>query len=163
MLLFILFVLVPIIEISLLIEVGDAIGGFNTIALILLTAFVGATLVRRQGVRTLQAAQLKMAQGQPPGKEMISGIMLFIAGILFVIPGFFTDALAILLLLPPVQLAVGIWFIKRMQIRATSHASFRQEFKYQKPDEGQVFDAEYEEKKESLEQIKEQQPDNSEK
>ncbi|MCO4321171.1 FxsA family protein [Aliidiomarina quisquiliarum] len=161
MYLFILFVLVPIIEISLFIQVGEAIGGLSTIALIILTAFVGAALVRSQGIRTLQSAQLKMAQGLPPGKEMMSGLMLFIAGILFVTPGFFTDGLAILLLLPPVQLAVGTWFIKRLQVR-TTHAGFRQEFTHRETGESHVYEAEYEEKKEPLDQIKEQRPEDRE-
>ncbi len=162
MFLFVLFILVPIIEISLLIQVGQAIGGLSTIALIVLTAFIGATLVRRQGLRTLQTAQLKMAQGQPPGKEMLSGLMLFIAGILFVTPGFFTDALAVLLLLPPVQVAVGAWLLKKIQIR-TVQSGFRQEFtQHHRPNEGDVYDAEYEEKHEWREKIDDERNKNKE-
>ncbi|WP_157980751.1 FxsA family protein [Aliidiomarina taiwanensis] len=147
MFLLILFIIVPIIEISLLIEVGDAIGGFNTILLIILTAFVGAALVRRQGIRNLQAAQLKLAQGQPPGKEVLSGIMLFFAGVLFVTPGFFTDAVAVLLLFPPVQMAVGLWVVKKLQMRSVhTQTHFRQSFGQRERDHSNVFDAEYEEK-----------------
>lgn len=159
MFLFILFVLVPIIEISLFIQVGQAIGGFNTIALIILTAFIGATLVRRQGLRTLQTAQLKMAQGQPPGQEMLSGLMLFVAGLLFVTPGFFTDALAVLLLLPPVQQMAGLWLMERMQVK-TMQSGFRQEFTQQRPNEGDVFEAEYEEKSEPSKKIADEQEKN---
>ena len=80
--LFFLFAVMPIIEIALLIEVGDRIGGWPTIGLVILTAAVGAALVRMQGVATLFQARRKLDMGQIPGQEMVEGLMLAIAGVL---------------------------------------------------------------------------------
>ena len=86
--LLLLFIVMPIAEISLLLQVGDLIGGWNTVGLIVVTAFVGAYLVRQEGISTLQTAQAKLAQNQVPGKEMMEGMLLVIAGVLLVTPGF---------------------------------------------------------------------------
>lgn len=99
-LLFMIFIVVPITEIAVLIEVSDQLGGLTTFALVIFTAAVGASLVRSQGVQTLISAQQKMQQGQQPGQEVIEGIMLAVAGIMLVTPGFVTDFLGLLLLLP---------------------------------------------------------------
>ncbi|MEQ3652507.1 MAG: FxsA family protein, partial [Glaciecola sp.] len=80
--LFILFAVLPILEIMLLINVSDNIGGWNTFALVLITAFLGAYFVRREGTATLQDVQVKMAQGQMPGKELSEGLLLLVAGVL---------------------------------------------------------------------------------
>ncbi|WP_157957907.1 FxsA family protein [Aliidiomarina celeris] len=122
--LFVLFVVMPVIEIAVLIQVGSVLGALNTIALLILTAVVGASLVRSQGLRALQNAQLKMSQGVLPGRELASGLMIFIAGIMFITPGFVTDLFALLLLLPPVQAILGVWLLKRLQAQGT-HTQFR--------------------------------------
>ncbi len=80
--LFILFALLPILEIALLINVGSVIGGWNTVGLVLLSAFIGAYFVKREGVSTLQTAQEKMQRNEVPGKELVEGLMLVVAGIL---------------------------------------------------------------------------------
>ena len=98
--LFLIFLLVPIIEIYLLIQVGDVIGAGWTIFLVVATAFIGAGLLRMQGLATLHDAQRKMAQGELPATAMIEGVMLLIAGALLLTPGFFTDTVGFLLLLP---------------------------------------------------------------
>ena len=98
--LFFFFVVMPIAEIMLLIEVGDHIGGLNTVALVILTAIVGAALLRQQGLDTLLKANQKMAQGQIPIKEMLQGIMLAVGGALLLTPGFITDAIGFICLLP---------------------------------------------------------------
>lgn len=99
-LLFIIFIIIPVVEITVLIEVGEQLGAFPTVALVILTAAVGASLVRSQGLQTLMSAQKKMQQGQQPGQEVIEGVMLAIAGIMLVTPGFVTDFLGLVLLLP---------------------------------------------------------------
>jgi len=99
-LLFIIFIIIPVVEITVLIEVGEQLGAFPTVALVILTAAVGASLVRSQGLQTLMNAQSKMQQGQQPGQEVIEGVMLAIAGIMLVTPGFVTDFLGLVLLLP---------------------------------------------------------------
>lgn len=101
--LFLLFLFMPVIEIWLIIEVGFAIGAGWTIALILFTAFVGVTLLRQQGFSTLFRARQKMDEGQIPAHEMLEGLMLAFAGALMLTPGFVTDAIGFLLLLPPVR------------------------------------------------------------
>ena len=98
--LFLLFVIMPIMEIAVLIHVGDIIGGWNTVLLVILSAMIGAYLVKREGVATLAQAQVKIAQGQVPAEEIGAGLLLLIAGVLLVTPGFITDILGLLLTLP---------------------------------------------------------------
>ncbi|MCO4784618.1 FxsA family protein [Marinomonas atlantica] len=118
-----LFILVPIVELSVLIQVGSKIGSFTTIALVFLTAIIGVTLIRRQGFATSMKAQEKMRRGELPASEMAEGIMLAFAGVCLLIPGFVTDALGALLLITPFRQAVAarvsLDFLKnRMNMRA---------------------------------------------
>ena len=110
--LFILFVLIPIIEMWLLIEVGSHIGAFNTIGLVLLTAFIGVILLRRQGISTLLRARQRLDEGQIPAREMVDGLFLGIAGALLLTPGFFTDAVGFICLVPGARTLV-ISFLSR--------------------------------------------------
>jgi UPF0716 protein FxsA len=98
--LFLLFVIMPIMEIAVLINVGEIIGGWNTVLLVILSAMIGAYLVKREGLATLAQAQQKMAQGEVPAAEIGSGLLLLIAGVLLVTPGFITDIFGLLLTLP---------------------------------------------------------------
>ena len=104
---FALFILLPLAELYLLIEVGSGIGGFSTIALCLLTAALGGMLVRHQGMRTFLQAKELMDRGQPPAEQMLHGIMIAISGVLLFIPGFITDLIGFLLLVPPVRNWLG--------------------------------------------------------
>lgn len=114
----------PIVEIALLIQVGDVIGGWNTIGFVLLTAFVGAYLVRREGISTLTQAQQKMQQGAMPGDEMAQGLLLVIAGVLLVTPGFVTDAIGLLFTLPPTRKLLAKQLMVKMANSQSVHASF---------------------------------------
>ena len=98
--LFLLFIVVPIIEITLLINVGQAIGAWNTVGLVLLSAFVGVNMLRYQGLSTLGRAQQRMQSGEIPGKEMVEGIVLAVGGALLLTPGFVTDVIGFLCLIP---------------------------------------------------------------
>ena len=98
--LFILFAVLPILEIALLVNVGNIIGGWNTIGLVILTAFIGAYFVKREGISTLQTAQAKMQRNEVPGKELVEGLMLVVAGVLLVTPGFVTDIIGFMFALP---------------------------------------------------------------
>lgn len=98
--LFILFIIVPIVEITLLINVGQAIGAWNTVGLVLLSAFIGVNMLRYQGFSTLSRAQQRMNAGQIPGREMIEGIVLAVGGALLLTPGFVTDVIGFLCLIP---------------------------------------------------------------
>ena len=98
--LFLIFVVVPIIEIALFIQAGEWFGLGPTLFTIVLTAVIGISLLRQQGLSTLYKAQQKMNQGEIPAMEMVEAIMLAIAGALLITPGFFTDAVGFLLLVP---------------------------------------------------------------
>ena len=98
--LFLLFAILPIVEIALLINVGEIVGGWNTVAIVIVTAFIGAHLVRQQGINTLATAQNKMRAGEMPGQEMAEGLLLLVAGVLLVTPGFITDGIGFLLSMP---------------------------------------------------------------
>lgn len=111
--LFLLLLLVPLVEIYFLIQVGQVIGAVPTIALVVFTALLGAMLLRFQGWTTLQRTRLSMAQGQLPAIEMMEGVLLLFAGILLLMPGFFTDAIGFLLLIPPLRRALIRRFLSR--------------------------------------------------
>ena len=97
---FLAFIIIPIIEISIFITIGSNIGILNTIAIILTTALVGIFLVRRQGIKLLFDAQRNLSQGIMPTEEIKGGIFLLVSGLLLITPGFFTDALGFLGLIP---------------------------------------------------------------
>jgi len=98
--LFFLFIVVPLLELYVLIEVGSDIGGIATIALCLFTAALGGLIIRIQGIRTLVSAQQEIAQGLAPAEHALHGILLAIAGVLLFLPGLITDSLGFLLLIP---------------------------------------------------------------
>ena len=100
---FLAFIIIPIIEISIFITIGSNIGILNTIAIILITALVGIFLVRRQGLKLLFDAQRNLAQGVMPTQEIKGGIFLLISGLLLITPGFFTDCIGFAVFLKPVQ------------------------------------------------------------
>jgi UPF0716 protein FxsA len=104
--LFLLFIIVPIIEIMVLINVGAWLGAWPTIAIVIITAWLGAKNVKKQGVATLQSVQTKMAQGDMPSDEIVAGLLLLVAGVLLVTPGFVTDFFGLSLLIPQVRKAL---------------------------------------------------------
>ena len=95
-----LFILIPIIEISLFIEIGSIIGSFYTIMLIFITAVVGVFFVRQQGINTFQKLTFQMQNLETPVQTMFEGLVILISGILLITPGFFTDVLGFLGLIP---------------------------------------------------------------
>ena len=101
--LFILFIVIPIVEIALLLQVSEVIGGWSTLALVIITAFIGAKLVKQQGIHALGNVQQQMAQGQMPAQDLFAGLCIIIAGVLLLTPGVMTDALGFLLLTPAVR------------------------------------------------------------
>ena len=100
---FLIFILIPIIEISIFITVGSNIGILNTISIILLTAVVGIFLIRRKGLSLLFNARQNMSDGVMPTDEIKGGIFLLISGLLLITPGFFTDCIGFAVFLKPVQ------------------------------------------------------------
>lgn len=110
---FLLFVIVPVVELSLLITVGGYIGTLPTVAIVLLTAFVGASLLRREGISTLTNARTKLEAGQMPAMEMLEGVMLVIGGAFLLTPGFLTDIVGFSCLIPPIRKAIVGQLLKR--------------------------------------------------
>ena len=109
----IIFVFIPLTELYVLIEVGDRIGAFATIWLVVLTAVIGGWLVRKQGMGILFRIRQQMEQGEAPAIEMLEGALLALMGILLLLPGFITDALGFLLLIPPLRRFLVLEFLKR--------------------------------------------------
>ena len=100
---FLLFIFIPIIEITIFITIGSSIGIINTIAIIFLTALIGIFLVRRKGISLLYNAQRNLSEGVMPTEEIKGGIFLLISGLLMITPGFFTDCIGFVIFLKPVQ------------------------------------------------------------
>lgn len=108
------FLIVPLTEVWLLVTVGGLIGAGWTIFLVVLTAVIGASLVRSQGINTLARSQNSLARGELPAVELLEGGVLLIAGALLLTPGFFTDGIGFLLLVPPLRR----WVIRTWILRA---------------------------------------------
>lgn len=104
--LFLLFFIVPLVEIYFLIQVGEVIGAGFTIALVVATAVLGAALVRSQGFSTIARVQNQLNHGELPAIEIFEGLFLLVAGALLLTPGFFTDAIGFACLTPPLRRAV---------------------------------------------------------
>ena len=117
----VLFIAVPILEIYLLIQVGEAIGAGWTILLVVLTAVIGVWLLRIQGLSTLTRAQQRLQENQLPAREILEGMALVVAGALLLTPGFFTDTVGFLLLFPPTRLALVSLAASRMVISTSVH------------------------------------------
>ncbi|WP_448547981.1 FxsA family protein [Thalassotalea fusca] len=161
-LLFVLFVIVPIIEIFVLMQVGAVLGAWPTIAIVIATAWLGAKHVRQQGLATMQSVQNKMAVGEMPSEDIVTGLLLLVAGVLLVTPGFVTDFFGLSLLVPSVRKGLiasvqqhlstsatqsGSVFFHHQQSH-TSHQSFEQKevFSKQSKSNGDVIEGEFERK-----------------
>lgn len=121
--LFLILVAVPIIEIGLFIEVGGIVGLWPTLAIVVITAFVGSSLIRVQGRATLEALQQSVNRGGNPAFFMAHGALILVAGVLLLTPGFFTDATGLLLMIPPVRDAVIKWGTARAQAKVYASAA----------------------------------------
>ena len=112
-----LFVGIPIAEIALFIYVGGRIGLLSTLVVIVLTAVVGSALVARQGAEAIAQVQTAFFQARFPSKELAHGAMIVVAGAFLVTPGFLTDALGFLLLVPPFREAARLGISRRFSGR----------------------------------------------
>jgi UPF0716 protein FxsA len=115
--LFLLFVGLSLLELTVMIQVGTVIGALPTVILIVLTAMIGSSLVRSQGLKTLMEAQQRMQVGEMPARELMGGMMLALAGLLLIVPGFVTDLLGLLLLLPPLRSRLADKLIKGVRVQ----------------------------------------------
>ena len=111
--LFLAFTLIPAMEIYLLIQIGGVIGALNTLLIILLTGAAGAYLARLEGMHTFLKIQSSLQQGIMPAEEMIDALIILVAGITLLTPGFLTDATGLLLLIPQVRFFFKRWLRKK--------------------------------------------------
>ncbi|MFW5678785.1 MAG: FxsA family protein [Pseudomonadota bacterium] len=116
LILFGLFVGVPLIEVALFVQIGGWIGLWPTLLAIVATALVGSLVIRWQGIEVATKARARLDRGQMPLEEGFTGLCLVVAGLLMITPGFFTDALGALLLLPPVRGALYRQMAKRVHV-----------------------------------------------
>ena len=114
----VVFLVVPIIELVVIIQVGQVIGPWYTVALLVAISVAGAWLVKREGLGVVRRAQERMAHGAVPGRELVDGVMILFAGALLITPGFLSDVLGVLLLLPPVRAALRGNVTRQLQRRA---------------------------------------------
>ena len=117
------FIVLPFLEMVVLIEVGGAIGALSTVALVFLGAFIGIQVIRQQGFSTMVKAQQKMAAGELPAGEMVEAFMIAIGGLLMLVPGFVTDFMGVMLLIPAMRkfllkrmIASGRWKVQQTEI-----------------------------------------------
>jgi UPF0716 protein FxsA len=101
-----LFLVIPIVELYVIIQVAHAIGIFDTLGLLVLDGLLGGWLMKREGMGVLRRLQSKLATGELPSTELVDGFLILFGGALMLAPGFLTDILGIMLLLPPVRAVV---------------------------------------------------------
>ena len=146
----VLFLVIPIIEIFFLIKVGEVIGAFPTIILVVLTAVIGAGLLRQQGISTLARFQQNMGKGKLPAQEIVEGVLLAVGGALLMTPGFVTDAMGFLCLLPFSRQYIASQVVKRSAHKMKDGINAQMGgFTYQSyakssyPDEENIYEGEY--------------------
>ncbi len=127
-----IFLIVPVVEIYILIQVGQVIGALWTVFFVVLTAVIGVQLLKSQGISTLSRAQHKMQTGQMPAQELMEGFALVIAGAFLLTPGFFTDTVGFLLLFPVTR----TFIIRSLSARLMASGNFTMNngFQQQSPD-----------------------------
>ena len=144
--LLLLFILVPIAELCLFINIGSQLGLGLTLAIIIVTAILGASLTKSQGRRAMEKFQAATAAGRMPAKEAIDGLMILLAGAVLITPGFLTDAVGFLLLVPPFRAIVAGYAGKRLKgkIQVVTPRMPNQNAQEKRPDskldEGNVID-----------------------
>lgn len=116
MFLILLFIVLPLAEIYVLAEVGAALGGVLTVALVVFSAVLGALLLRHQGFYTLTRVRASLNRGEPPALPMLEGGVLVLAAVLLLIPGFITDVLGLALLVTPLRRALIKRFLRRVVV-----------------------------------------------
>ncbi len=113
---FLLFIGVPALEVFLMIKIGGKIGALNTVSLIFLTAIIGVYFAKLEGIKTMRSGIMNLYQNKVPVYEMISGASIAVAALLLIIPGFFTDTIGFLLLIPFTRKILISFFVKKNKI-----------------------------------------------
>lgn len=130
-------ILLPLIEIAVFVQVGDEVGALWTVLLTVATAVIGIALVQIQGIKTLNAAREQMAHGELPAQAMIEGVVLLLSGVCLLIPGFVTDFVGFLGLIPFIRRAIA-GSISKTVLAPKVHVYQRQQ--------GRVIEGDYERK-----------------
>lgn len=118
--LFAVFMIVPLVEIAFFVVIGNTIGLWPTLAGVLVTAVAGSLILRWQGLQLLNEIRSSMGQGRLPARALADAMMVAIAGVLLLTPGYFSDLIGILLLIPPVRTLIYRFLASRVQVVATT-------------------------------------------
>ena len=119
--LFLAFTIIPIIEIFLLIEIGSMFGALTAVTLVILTGFLGAFLARMPGLQTLYRIQESLREGKMPSGELLDALLIVIAGLVLLTPGFLTDSAGFLLLIPATRNSIKYWLRRQIELRYMSN------------------------------------------
>ncbi len=111
--LFLAFTIIPFIEIYLLIKIGSYLGAFNTVVIVICTAFLGAFLARYQGFQTMLRVRESLERGEMPAEELLDALLILLAGIVLLTPGFLTDLAGLMILIPTTRLMFKRWLRKK--------------------------------------------------
>jgi len=120
--LLLLFLVVPIVELAVIVQVGQAIGTLPTIGLLVVMSVVGAWLMKREGLGVLRRAQRQVREGRVPSREVADGFLIVLGGALMLTPGFVSDIVGMALLLPPVRAVIRPALLARLQVMALGAA-----------------------------------------
>src|SRR5690349_18005228 len=115
--LFVLFVVVPIVELFVLVQVASWIGALPAIGLVLLLSFAGVWVAKREGVSVARRVQTQLQQGEVPTTDLVNGLLIFVAGLLMVFPGYLTAIAGLVLLFPPTRALVRPFVMRRLKAR----------------------------------------------
>ena len=142
-----LFIIIPLLELYLIITVGGYIGAFWTVMIVIGTAVVGVNLLRMQGFNTLRRAQQNMERGAMPAMEMMEGIVLAVGGALLITPGFLTDTLGFICLIPVTRKALIRSFISRSSVQMhgfhQSSSYHSSSDRHDQPNHGRTIEGEF--------------------
>ena len=120
--LFLAFTIIPIIEIYLLIEIGSMFGALTAVFLVILTGFLGAFLARMQGLQTFFRIQESLREGRMPSGDLLDALLIVIAGLVLLTPGFLTDSVGFLLLIPATRNSIKYWLRRQIELRYVSNS-----------------------------------------
>jgi len=151
--LFLVFTSVSLLEIFVLVKVGGFLGAWPTVALVIITALIGSSLVRSQGLQLVKQLQQRMAHGEMPGQQLIEGVMLLMTGVLLVTPGFVTDFSGLLLLQPKIRAGIANIILEKVKLTTFnspaggySQSATGSPFKDSKNNDDNVIEGEFERK-----------------
>lgn len=128
--LFLIFLIVPIIEMLLLFEVAEHIGGLSTVGLVVLTAVIGIQVLKQQGFSTITRAQQRLESGELPGQEVLEGLFLAVGGAFLLTPGFITDTVGFIFLIGPTRRLLVRWLIRSGKIAVITGRAGGSTFSY---------------------------------